>query len=298
MELDTMKELPPAPAADVVAHLGAGLMGYLASKAHSDLIILCGDQTYNVHKIVLCSHSTWFARACETNSKNASNPDGRSIDSYTPIIELETEDPTVISILISYCYALDYSDSTPATTQKGLLPITTNVLVYSIAHKYEIPPLKRLAASKFAALARNSWDIEDGTLWADIVRIVYATTPDSDRGLRDVVAAISARHARKLFQLSPPAAPPPLSVSKSNGNSSPASSQLFSPFAALLSQTPRFGVDLAHRMSQISDFEESKWRCPSCERVWKGERPDIKNSHCPFCDFNPGGWGEYEVRED
>lgn len=38
------------------------------SEKYSDLVILCGDQRFNVHKAIVCPRSSFFASACRKNT--------------------------------------------------------------------------------------------------------------------------------------------------------------------------------------------------------------------------------------
>ena len=68
-----------------------------------------------------------------------------------------------------------------ATQTTGL---ATHARMYSLADKYGIGGLKVLAQQKFEQAVRQQWDSEE---FAPAVHVVYASTPDGDRSLRDVV---------------------------------------------------------------------------------------------------------------
>ena len=59
-----------------------------------------------------------------------------------------------------------------------------NIHVYAIAEKYDIPTLKSLAICKFEDLAVHFTLYPDFT---SIIREVYESTPESDKGLRSIV---------------------------------------------------------------------------------------------------------------
>lgn len=62
--------------------------------------------------------------------------------------------------------------------------------IFATAVKYQVPALKCLAAMKFAAAVESRWN---HISFAEAAHIVYTTTPEDVRELRDVVAdAISA----------------------------------------------------------------------------------------------------------
>ncbi|KAL8749685.1 MAG: hypothetical protein Q9184_006710 [Pyrenodesmia sp. 2 TL-2023] len=59
-----------------------------------------------------------------------------------------------------------------------------NVLVYALAEKYDLQPLKELARCKFEIRSAESWQVND---IVDVLKAVYGTTPSTDRGLRDII---------------------------------------------------------------------------------------------------------------
>lgn len=71
-----------------------------------------------------------------------------------------------------------------------------NVRVYAIAEKYEILPLKELARERFATCAENNWSCEE---FPAILREVVESTPNTDRGLRDIVSQLVAEHIQKFL---------------------------------------------------------------------------------------------------
>lgn len=104
------------------------------------------------------------------------------------------DDPEAVKLMIHYFYHLDYqagftSDVTRLLQQHPrLLPDGDELMhakLFAAAVKYQIPALRNLAAAKFrmnAELNRSN-----GT-FGETIRIVYTTTPEDVRELRDVVA--------------------------------------------------------------------------------------------------------------
>jgi hypothetical protein len=56
--------------------------------------------------------------------------------------------------------------------------------VYALEEKYEIAAMKEASLLKFAEKAESSWSSED---FRNAVKIVFTTTADQDRDLRDLV---------------------------------------------------------------------------------------------------------------
>ena len=92
-------------------------------------------------------------------------------------ITLEEDDPDIVDRMIEFLYRLDYDD------QPSSECLTINALVYAMAEKYAILSLKELAKKKMGeAMKKRDWGLE--TLVAAL-SVVWSTTPQSDRGLRD-----------------------------------------------------------------------------------------------------------------
>ena len=76
-----------------------------------------------------------------------------------------------------------------------------SISVYALADKYEIAPLKALAKQKVYDLINlTSYHYDFPT----IVNVVYSSTSDSDRGLRDIVADFCAAHFDSVMQFEGP----------------------------------------------------------------------------------------------
>jgi hypothetical protein len=177
----------------------------LKSAKYSDLTLVCKGREFYVHRAVLCPKSTFFDAACSGGFK----------ESYSGRIELE-DDPATVERMISYVYTLDYRDEEHQQPESGScdpMPCdetsdsgreedqpalfgTTSVRVYTIADKYDIPPLKELAKTKFQTWGEKNWARKE---FSDIVKEIFESTPKSDRGLRDIATRIVALHADVLI---------------------------------------------------------------------------------------------------
>lgn len=71
-----------------------------------------------------------------------------------------------------------------------------NVLVYALAEKYDIKPLKELARCKFEIRSSESWHDSD---ILHILKEIYRTTPAADRGLRDIIINVCSRYMDDLM---------------------------------------------------------------------------------------------------
>lgn len=81
-------------------------------------------------------------------------------------------------------------------------PLLLHAKVYTLADCYDILDLKQLALRKFNAIIPERWsDIRDVPAFLALVREVYASTNDSNPGLRNVVAKVFHKHIKQLIQV-------------------------------------------------------------------------------------------------
>ncbi|KAL8920631.1 MAG: hypothetical protein Q9208_006113 [Pyrenodesmia sp. 3 TL-2023] len=142
-------------------------------------------------------------------------------------IYLPDDDPAALQRILSYLYTTGYDDedqvddlkenslSDPMTldseagnaqaeessarqplerierAKSNISALTNNVLVYALAEKYDIQPLKDLAKEKFELRSATPW--EDDDLVA-VTELVHNVTPATDRGLRDLTVRHCSEH--------------------------------------------------------------------------------------------------------
>lgn len=92
--------------------------------------------------------------------------------------------------MFEFIYLHDYG-VTPLSPDKDVVnpnvELCLHANVYALGEKYEIAAMKEASLRKFEDKAESSWDSED---FRDAVKIVFTTTADQDRDLRDLVARI------------------------------------------------------------------------------------------------------------
>lgn len=94
----------------------------------------------------------------------------------------------------------DKDEASISTTVDEVHPqpsLFNNVLVYSVAEKYDIAMLKDKAKEKFELRAETG-NLVTASEFTEIITEIYRTTPSSDRGLRNVVSQICARHTQTI----------------------------------------------------------------------------------------------------
>ncbi|KAJ9666177.1 hypothetical protein H2201_003611 [Coniosporium apollinis] len=73
--------------------------------------------------------------------------------------------------------------------------LSTHAQVYAMADKYNISGLRALAVEKYEKAASKYWDTEG---FPQSIHIVYSSTPDQDRDLRDIVVKTISDHMSLL----------------------------------------------------------------------------------------------------
>jgi hypothetical protein len=182
------------------------------SGAYSDFKIVCGSDTYNVHKNIICPQSEFFRAACRPDTFQEgktrvvtlpSNP-GRDMDALQAAIKAnefdwdsDVEDTTAVKLMIHYFYHHDYpsylpthaghADLTADNVAKCVLAVHSKM--YAMGDKYQIPGLKALAARNF----RPCWLKTFAGLNTAIV-IAFMSTPETDQALRMEIVDELGKH--------------------------------------------------------------------------------------------------------
>ncbi|KAF2703730.1 hypothetical protein K504DRAFT_473736 [Pleomassaria siparia CBS 279.74] len=198
---------------------------------HSDFTITCGNDTYKVHKAVVCKRSK-FITGAERFAAGTGAENG--------VLDLPEDDPATIKLLIGYLYfgayepdllakiavrenqqndfsmfAFPHSCNGPVCSSPMICPhhqcerycgcknftcrkccssstgLITHVNMYTIADKYFVSGLGKLSRQRFAAACAYFWDAPE---FKDAVRHVYETEPDDDMDLRDIIASTISDH--------------------------------------------------------------------------------------------------------
>ncbi|KAF6231900.1 hypothetical protein HO173_009737 [Letharia columbiana] len=74
--------------------------------------------------------------------------------------------------------------------------------MYALGYQYDIKNLEKEALKRFEpAMKGKEGKGDEFTAVLGVASTTYATTPDSDRGLRDVVVAFGAKHMEDIKDL-------------------------------------------------------------------------------------------------
>ncbi|KAK5727350.1 hypothetical protein LTR15_003244 [Elasticomyces elasticus] len=151
---------------------------------HSDLIIRCADDRWDVNKLIVCSQSPVLAKACEGAFKEAEEG----------LLTLHEDDPWVVEAMLEFIYTLDSDDSCFDIAETSGIVFTVNVHI--AADKYDIPALLKLTASKFHAYALTEWDTAG---FAEAAALVFDAGTAIEESLRDIVVSIATKNAKQLL---------------------------------------------------------------------------------------------------
>ena len=176
--------------------------------------------------------------------------------------------------MLFYLYHFDYSDA--VNEQEAFTPIVFDVYMHSIADKYNIDDLEKLAASKFSTRAREEWKTQ---AFADAIQLIFTQAADRQQELRKTVLDVCSKHAKKLH-------------SKEYG----------AAFRAVALSVPEFGGELSGRLSQSREQVTvgKTYRCPSCSQTFSMKVTGNSNYHCPYCHNGWQGnqWRGYEAEHE
>ncbi|CAO1603877.1 hypothetical protein XANCAGTX0491_007453 [Xanthoria calcicola] len=204
----------------------------LHSADYSDLVITCNGHEFKVHRNIVLPASKVLATACSGKYKEGTGgpidlseddpnavkrmlqylytgnyddadheadegvPGSSSMASGNtrPTSTQHNADQLSETSSIASSDALEKAAKAPIHVKVSTL--TNNLLVYALADMHNIPLLKSLAQTKFEVRAADEWATED------ILRLlpdVYANTPESDRGLRQIMIGVCLRSVEHLM---------------------------------------------------------------------------------------------------
>ncbi|GAB1733057.1 hypothetical protein NU195Hw_g2318t2 [Hortaea werneckii] len=198
----------------------------------TDLTVICGAYTHKVHKAILCAHSDYFA-ALPNFAEGLTNTIRLKAIGDDDDDEA-CDDPEAIKLMVHYFYYLDYAAtiatkisppseaksasrdapspkrrkvnrSSPKRASTATLVsishdgnMVMHAKVFAAAVKYQVAALSKLAAKKFKDAVKLNWRHDS---FAEAIRIVYSTTPEDVRALRDVVTLTLDLHDYTLLRL-------------------------------------------------------------------------------------------------
>ncbi|KAI0858645.1 BTB/POZ protein [Xylaria cubensis] len=168
------------------------LENLLSSGDYADFKIVCKDQEFQVHKIIVCAQSPVIAAALK----------GYFEESKTNTYHVTDFDPTIVKCMIDYMYAGEYAQMPPdyrsdnkdqAQTTESRVWIYHG-LVNCIADYFNVPELAEKATSTLDGLIKKHWS-EDA-----FCNLFYETLGrTTDKGFRTMLATGAMDHLDELM---------------------------------------------------------------------------------------------------
>ncbi|MCJ1403492.1 hypothetical protein MMC11_006715 [Xylographa trunciseda] len=185
----------------------------LGSGDFSDLTIKCNGHERRVHQVI-SAESRLYSKQCALGTSR--------------VIDLSDHDIETLDCLLDYLYTGDYDDGSCTTANRSspcpyrvsfarpfarplrfytnldrtfrevkTLGQSTNALMYALGERYNCFPLEDLAKSK---LLKYLHLIPNTDQFPELLESVYSETPDSDRGLRDILQKHCVKNAEVILQ--------------------------------------------------------------------------------------------------
>ncbi|KAF2251316.1 hypothetical protein BU26DRAFT_518009 [Trematosphaeria pertusa] len=150
--------------------LANAIKSLLASGKHSDFVITCGDDVYNVHKAILCSQSDVFDAASRFGKESE---DGR--------MDLAEDEPEIVKYMIQYLYEEQYEvpraqDEPSVRVVINFVDLPANKKVQARTLVEGIPSLRRDLYDRFIKIIAS-----DGQVLSEKVLGRVQLSGDMDR---------------------------------------------------------------------------------------------------------------------
>ncbi|KAF2434944.1 hypothetical protein EJ08DRAFT_722180 [Tothia fuscella] len=162
--------------------LSDALRPLLSSGDFSDMTVVCQGKTFKLHKNIVCGQVEFFRNAF----------DGRFAEAESHEVKLVDDELCAVQAMFEYLYTRVYNNQSDVEASAIIL----HAHVYSLADKYNIQGLKDMAGNEFSEAIVEEWNTPE---FVTTVKIVYESTPPSDRVLRDMVTRVSAKHIKVLI---------------------------------------------------------------------------------------------------
>lgn len=124
---------------------------------YHDLTLICGDQRFQTHRMVLPLHSSFFAKALSGAFKEG-NSDAKLFD-------LSEEDPIVVQAALDFFYDGDY------IVPKSVPNLVFHFKMYKLAGFFVAEHLKNTAMLKFETACDKEWTMEEFAQMASVFAV-------------------------------------------------------------------------------------------------------------------------------
>ncbi|KAI0534589.1 BTB/POZ domain-containing protein [Xylaria digitata] len=165
-----------------------GIVKLFNNSDYADVKIYIGQYGLPAHSVVLASQSPFFQKALKGNFQEGKDKQFRfeegSMHAYWRVFE--------------YMYTGEYAEEpTQVLDTLDDNELVKDIRVYIAAEFFMLDDLKQLALQKFRLKLENLWVSES---FVACIREIYASTTESEEGLRSSVVAAAFTHQAELWQ--------------------------------------------------------------------------------------------------
>lgn len=126
-------------------------------------------------------------------------------EGHSKRIELKQQNPHLVARMLQHLYGFDYSGKKRIggdEESSHISELYTHAEMYALGDEFDMKDLKEEALWKFEkAMKAKKGHGDELAYVVEVIPIVYATTPDSDRGLRDALVAFGVLHLEQIQYL-------------------------------------------------------------------------------------------------
>ncbi|KAK4503132.1 hypothetical protein PRZ48_006559 [Zasmidium cellare] len=167
--------------------MAIGVANLLTNPQFSDFSLELGDHTWDLHRIVLSTQSSFFARAF----KAVEEAPGEGID-------LPVQHEEVVDAMLQYLYTSDYSATTTSYGKPyALAPIVLDVLLYTLAIAVDVAPLMEMASLNFRRRCETDWATPG---FPRAIRELYEIPLSFTQLMRGSVIHVATRNSTALLR--------------------------------------------------------------------------------------------------
>jgi hypothetical protein len=112
--------------------------------------------------------------------------------------DLSCDDPEAVKHMFDFMYLHTYGSPKSCSdggTPADAMDISLHASIYALGEKYGIAGLKEASLQKFEHSAEVSWKTD---AFCKAIKIVFTSTADHDKGLRNVVLRLLSLHRREM----------------------------------------------------------------------------------------------------
>lgn len=184
--------------------------------------IVCRDESWTVHRIVMSGKSSVFKRLID-ELPGASHPSQNrpetmltlKKDANPGVIDLTGYDPNIVDKMLRFIYQGIYDDEretaprfdpttylSPGQSRLNGEALIVNIKLYNLAEKFGLHELMEVAVLQYTSIVRELWDTPS---FERSIKMLYGPKADEaqGRGLRNATASVIAHNVGELMDSKP-----------------------------------------------------------------------------------------------